>query len=205
MREPVAGRPRAITSLVGVEAVIGGLVVFGLLAGLVLSMLNSEERATALTGPAAIAVWFVYLIHADTVVTAAYVTFGRLSFIPHTPALIAGIVVGGLGFVLFAWATRTLANRGEFQGLTARRLVVEGPYRFMRQPQNTGWAIMLLGVAIAGRSLVSLALVGIFAGFVMLLTRSEEGALEIAFGDDFLRWRDDTPVVGLPGAHPAAV
>ena len=186
-------------------AVIGGLVVFALLAALLLAMTNSEERAQALSGPAAIAVWFVYLIHADTVVTAAYVSTGRIEAIPKTPALIAGILVGVFGFGLFAWATRTLVNRADFDGLKARKLVTTGPYTLMRQPQNTGWAIMLLAVAIAGRSLISLALVGVFCVFVVFLERVEDRALRTSFGLDYELWRETTPLLPRAGRTHQAV
>ena len=187
-------------------AVIGGLVVFALLAALLLAMTNSEERAQALSGPAAIAVWFVYLIHADTVVTAAYVSTGKIEAIPKTPALVVGIAVAILGFGLFAWATRTLVNRGGFEGMRATKLVTSGPYALMRQPQNTGWAIMLLAVAIAGRSVLALALVALFCVFVAFLERVEERGLRKSFGLDFDLWRETTPLlpIGRRRARQAA-
>jgi protein-S-isoprenylcysteine O-methyltransferase Ste14 len=183
-------------------AVIGGLVIFVLLAALLLAMTNGEDRAKALSGPAAIAIWFVYLIHADTVVSAAYVDTGKVTAIPHAVALIAGIAIGAGGFVLFAWSTRTLVNRAGFQGTRATKLVTSGPYRVMRQPQNTGWAFMLLGVAVAGRSTISLALVLVFCGFVMLLERIEDKGLEESFGLDYDLWRETTPL--FPGLRSRA-
>ncbi len=65
----------------------------------------------------------------------------------------------------------------------------------MRQPQNTGWAIMLLAVAIAGRSLISLALVGVFCVFVTYLERVEDRALRTSFGLDYELWRETTPLL----------
>jgi protein-S-isoprenylcysteine O-methyltransferase Ste14 len=177
------------------EAVIGGLVIFALLAALVLGMTNGEERAQALSGPAAIAVWFVYLIHADTVVTAAWITTGRVDAIPRTPAIVAGLLVGAAGFALFAWSTRTLVRQAGFQGLRATRLVTGGPYKRMRQPQNTGWGLMLLGVAIGGRSLVALALVALFCAFVAALERAEQRGLHASFGEPYDRWRATTPLL----------
>jgi len=177
-------------------AIFGGLVVFVLLAVLVLQLVSSEERAAALNGPAAIAIWFVYLIHADTVVNAAYTDVGRLA-VPKSTAFAAGAVVGGAGIVLFLWATRTLASRGGFKGLRATRLVTSGPYRLMRQPQNTGWALLLLGVAIAGRTMIGVGLVVAFAVFVALLARAEDRALRAAFGAAYDAWRASTPLVAL--------
>jgi protein-S-isoprenylcysteine O-methyltransferase Ste14 len=180
-------------------AVIGGFVVFLLLAALLLAMTDSEDRAQALSGPAAIAVWFVYLIHADTVVSAAYVSTGKIDAIPKSAALVVGIVIGICGFGLFAWATRTLVNHGGFEGMRATRLVTTGPYARMRQPQNTGWAIMLLAVAVAGRSVISLALVAVFCVFVWLLERVEDRGLRTSFGLDYELWRETTPLLPSGG------
>jgi len=184
-----------------VESVIGTFVVFLLLAALVLAVLGREERAGVMSGPAAIGVWFVYLIHADTVVTAAYIETGRVDAIPKPVAFVAGGVVIAAGFALFAWATRALVNQGEFEGLRARRLVTGGPYGLMRQPQNAGWALMLLGVAIAGRSVIALVLVAIFVVFVALLGRVEARGLAVAFGADYERWRERTPALPFAPAR----
>jgi len=174
--------------------IIGALIIFLLLAGLVLGMLSSEDRARTLAGPAAIAVWFVYLVHADSVFTAAYLDTGRVT-VAKGPALAIGVPTVIIGFLLFAWSTRALVRYGEFEGLRARRLVVDGPYRFMRQPQNAGWALMLLGIAIAGRSWISLGLVAIFAVFVVLLERAESRVLQSDFGSAYEQWRAVTPLV----------
>jgi protein-S-isoprenylcysteine O-methyltransferase Ste14 len=69
----------------------------------------------------------------------------------------------------------------------------------MRQPQNTGWGIMLLAVAIAGRSLISLALVAVFCVFVAFLERVEDRALRTSFGLDYELWRETTPLLPLGG------
>jgi protein-S-isoprenylcysteine O-methyltransferase Ste14 len=178
-----------------VESVIGTFVVFLLLATLVLAVLGREERVGVMSGPAAIGVWFVYFVHADTVLTAAYIETGRVEAIPKSVAFVVGGVVLVGGFVLFAWATRSLVSQGEFEGLRARRLVTGGPYGFMRQPQNGGWALMLLGVAIAGRSWIAVVLVAVFVVFVALLGRLEARGLAVAFGDDYERWRSRTPAL----------
>jgi len=53
----------------------------------------------------------------------------------------------------------------------------------------------LLAVAIAGRSLVGLALVGVFVLFVGRLARIEDRDLRARFGSEFDGWRAATPAV----------
>jgi len=185
-------------------SVLGALVIFLLLAALVLGMLSKEDRRRTLAGPVAIGVWFVYLVHADTVFTSAYLDVGRIPVAKDLAFAIGGSVIA-IGFCLFAWATRSLARNGEFEGFRAHRLVVEGPYRYMRQPQNTGWALMLLGIALAGRSFVSLALVAVFAVFVVFLERAEQRVLHAAFGVAYDGWADRTPVLPFGRGRARAV
>jgi protein-S-isoprenylcysteine O-methyltransferase Ste14 len=174
-------------------ALVGGLVVFGALGALVCSLLDSERDADDVSGFTTLGVWFAYLVHADTVVTAAYITTGRLSFLPHTAFLVLGLAVVVVGFIVFAWSSRVLVRDGAFQGLVSTRLVTGGPYARVRHPEDLGWGLMLLGVAIAGRSVIALALVGVFAVFVDRLWRADERALARRFGAAFDAWRAVTP------------
>jgi len=187
-------------ALPAVESVIGTFVAFLILAALVLVLLGRKDRVGMMSGPAALGVWLAYLLHADTVVTATFIEPGRMDAVPKAVAFVVGGIVIAVGFALFAWATRELVNQGDFDGLRARRLVTGGPYERMRQPQNAGWALMLLGVAIAGRSWISLLLVAVFVGFVVLLSRLEARGLAVTFGDDYERWRASTPVLPFASA-----
>jgi protein-S-isoprenylcysteine O-methyltransferase Ste14 len=159
----------------------------------VVSLVDGERDADDVSGFTTLGVWFAYLVHADTVVTAAYITTGRLSFLPHDVFLVLGIAVVAVGFAVFAWASRVLVRDGAFQGLVSTRLVTSGPYSRVRHPEDLGWGLMLLGVAIAGRSVIALVLVGVFAVFVDRLWRADERALARRFGAAFESWRARTP------------
>lgn len=174
-------------------ALLGGLVVFALMAVIVLNMLAGDESPDASVG-AGLLLWAACLVHADTVLDAAYLDVARVP-VPRGLALGLAVVVGVAGFTLFGWATRTLVRDGQFDGLRAERLVRTGPYTLMRHPQHAGWATMLLAVAIAGRSLVGLALVGVFVLFVSRLARIEDRDLRARFGSAFDDWRAATPAV----------
>jgi protein-S-isoprenylcysteine O-methyltransferase Ste14 len=89
--------------------------------------------------------------------------------------------------VLFAW--RGLGTPALFD--PPRRLVVSGPYRFMRNPMYTGMALVLLGEAIAFPALTGPMLV-ILAVFIALFTAMvmtyEEPALREKFGGDYVEY-----------------
>lgn len=174
--------------------------VFGLLAALTLKLFRAD--AAGGHGPRALsglAVWLVYLFHADTVAAAAFTDVGRLP-LPAAPFMLSGLTLAAAGWAVFIVATATLVRDGDFQGLRTARPVFTGPFRFSRHPQNAGWAMLLLGVAVASRSVVALGLVGLFAVFAARLARIEELDLLRRFGTAYASYREVTPVLfGLPG------
>lgn len=181
--------------------VLGSFAIFAVIAVLVVNAADSDSDAPALLTAG---VFAAYVLHADSVLTSAYIDTGRLTGLPKTPMLVLGVLVMAAGAALFGWATRTLVAHGDFQGLVTRRLVTEGPYAWMRHPQDTGWGVVLLGVAIAGRSLVGLALMAVFALFVARLWRADERQLGERFGAAFRGYAAATPAVRLvPGLRPA--
>jgi protein-S-isoprenylcysteine O-methyltransferase Ste14 len=105
------------------------------------------------------------------------------------PQLI-GIPLAASGAVLAVWCIATFAVLGK--GTPApfdppRRLVVRGPYRFVRNPMYLGAAIALLGAAAVYGSA---ALAG-YAGAFLLLTHGfvvsyEEPALRRTFGSAYV-------------------
>ena len=169
--------------------------VFAVLAALTLRLVRADVddggRSRTLS---AVATWLVYLFHADTVAAAAFTDIGRVA-VPPGPFLVAGLTLAAAGWIVFLLATVALVRDGAFEGLRTSRPVFTGPYRFSRHPQNTGWAMLLLGVAIASRSLIAVALVAVFAVFAARLARIEELDLLRRFGTAYASYRETTPVL----------
>jgi protein-S-isoprenylcysteine O-methyltransferase Ste14 len=102
---------------------------------------------------------------------------------------VAGMVIGAVGAVVALWCIFTFATTGK--GTPApfdppRRLVIKGPYRFVRNPMYLGAALALCGAALF---YLSLPLVG-YAGLFLLATHLfvmsyEEPALRRTFGPDY--------------------
>ena len=155
----------------------------------------------ALSTKSLVASWLLYVFHADTVATAAWM--GAVSVqAPRAAALPLGAAIAVTGFGVFLAGTVVLVRHGDFVGARTCRLVSVGAYRHSRHPQNLGWGIMLLGIAVAGRSIVALALVALFAGFAERYARLEEDQLRRSFGDSYVAYRQRTPaVISLPCKH----
>ncbi len=102
---------------------------------------------------------------------------------------VIGMVVGGGGAVLALWCVFTFAFIGK--GTPApfdppRRLVVAGPYQFVRNPMYVGAGLVLTGAMLFYESLPLLAYAGLFAlithFFVVLY---EEPTLRRTFGTEY--------------------
>ena len=102
---------------------------------------------------------------------------------------VVGIVIGVLGAAIALWCIFTFIFIG--RGTPApfdppRRLVLEGPYRFVRNPMYIGAGLALAGAALFYESLPLLA----YAGAFLLITHLfvvlyEEPTLRQTFGHEY--------------------
>jgi protein-S-isoprenylcysteine O-methyltransferase Ste14 len=113
---------------------------------------------------------------------------------------IAGMIVGSIGAVIALSCVFTFATIGK--GTPApfdppRRLVIRGPYRFVRNPMYVGAGLALAGAALFYESAPLLLYVGIFIVVTHLfVTLYEEPTLRRMFGPEYeaychrvRRWR----------------
>jgi protein-S-isoprenylcysteine O-methyltransferase Ste14 len=104
-------------------------------------------------------------------------------------AQVAGVVVGLLGAGLAVWCILTFPIVG--RGTPApfdppRRLVVVGPYRWIRNPMYVGAGLTLAGAALYYKSLALLAYLAVFLLATHLLVLGyEEPTLRRLFGADY--------------------
>lgn len=102
---------------------------------------------------------------------------------------IAGMAVTAVGAGLALWCVVTFAVVG--RGTPApfdppRRLVIRGPYRYVRNPMYIGAALALAGAALFYRSGPLTAYLGVFLVIAHLfVVWYEEPTLRRTFGDDY--------------------
>lgn len=112
-------------------------------------------------------------------------------FLPHIVSLILGIpmLVFGLGF--WMWGVSGLLRRGETPnpGKATNRVVIDGPFRFSRNPIYTGGTVALLGLALLLDTATGLAVAIVLWLVARGLILAEERYLEAKFGDQWREYR----------------
>jgi len=158
-----------------------------------------KSRQT-LRGFTVVIVWGAYLYHSSLVIWAAVFQFWHLP-IGRLQALIAGIVVALTGVILLALGIFTFRSIERMSGQKTDELIDSGIYAWSRNPQNVGWGLALLGIAVAGRSGYGLLLVVLFALVIHVYTvKLEEPYLEEVYGEAYRRYRSQTNrYFGFPG------
>jgi protein-S-isoprenylcysteine O-methyltransferase Ste14 len=113
------------------------------------------------------------------------------------PLAVAGGVLVAAGAAMWAWTVRLFARTG--RGTLApwdppERLVVEGPYRHVRNPMITAVLTVLLGEALVFGSagLLVLACAFLLVNWVYFAAVEEPG-LERRFGEQYRAYRDAVP------------
>ena len=174
------------------------LVLLGALAFYVLRGAHDYEQRGRLSAKTSAAAWALYLLHAAITVSAAAHPWKRTP-LKRNPVTVLGRITTVSGSALLVAGAKEFRSFGQVSGSETGRLVKSGPYRYSRNPQIAGWLISLLGIAIAGRSPKSLALVGFFFIVHRLYFPVEERHLERTFGEEYRQYWSETPrFLGLP-------
>jgi protein-S-isoprenylcysteine O-methyltransferase Ste14 len=114
------------------------------------------------------------------------------AFLPRKVARLVGLPLLGAGLLLFLSSLRTMRHAGTHvrPDKPTSSLVVEGPYRFTRNPIYLGFTLFYGGITVFANSLPSALLLP----FVLVVMRRgvierEERYLERIFGEEYLRYK----------------
>lgn len=111
------------------------------------------------------------------------------------PLEVLGIVLYVAGFLLMAWALAGLRSNYQLGGSTPRdtdRLVILGPYRFIRHPMYAAALDISLGLACLTQSLTCFAVFCIYLVLILLLIPVEEKGLQGAYGQQYRAYQQKT-------------
>ena len=114
------------------------------------------------------------------------------AFLPRKVARLIGLPLLGAGLGLFLSSLRTMHRAGTDvrTNKPTSSLIVEGPYRFTRNPIYLGFTLVYGGITALANSLPSALLLP----FVLVVMRRgvierEERYLERIFGEEYLRYK----------------
>lgn len=116
---------------------------------------------------------------------------------PVEPRFWIGAILGAAGFAMAVWTVRLFATAGE--GTPApwappAKLVVRGPYRYVRNPMISGVLAMLAAESLLlGSWHIALWMAVFFVACAIFFTRFEEPALERRFGESYRIYKANVP------------
>jgi len=125
--------------------------------------------------------------------------------LPNPPLrMIVGAIMIVIGVSFLLWtlkAQREIGKGAPMPLMATRKLVVEKPYAYCRNPLAFGLLNLYFGISIFMGSLASLLAVAIFSGIILSYIKFvEERELEKRYGQDYVVYKRQTPFL-IP--HPA--
>ncbi len=145
-----------------------------------------------ISGATLILVLVAYGGHAASAIAAAYVSEWPLT-VPVLASAIGGGVLLAAGALLYGTARFAFRSFRLTWGLRTDRLVSDGLYAWSRNPQSVGWALVLLGAGLMGRSGSTLALAVLYWTSCLVWVPLEERVLHERLGKQYDDYRKRVP------------
>lgn len=143
----------------------------------------------------------LYVVHLGAIV-AVGATDPRQPQSSAVPVTV-GVATSAAGAAVTATSMGLFPSVSQVNAVEDDELVVDGIYRYSRNPQYLGWSGVLLGTALALRSTRALALAAAYPAVVSWWVRQEERHLDARFGERYRRYRRTTPRwLGRPAPTP---
>lgn len=175
----IVRRPECVTLFtlwIGLIAALG--------AWCTLRLRREYVRQNLLSSMIVVAVWVFYVSHFVITLTAA-ASSRWLVPVNQAITLVSGIVLACVGITFFIGGLVSLGSFRRISGMDTSTLVTTGAYRWSRNPQNVGWELVLVGIALVGRSGLALLMAAVFWVTFRTYVGAEEEFLERIFGDEY--------------------
>ena len=100
---------------------------------------------------------------------------------------VIGIALYGIGFALMTWAASTLGKLFSYEVTIQKehKLVISGPFRFVRHPRYLGIIIFEIGLSLAFRSWGAMILTLLFVFALIWRIIDEEKLMAETFGEEW--------------------
>lgn len=143
---------------------------------------------------------FFWLFVPAVIVVSSFLLDPKL----HLPRVIrtpVNMILGGpliiSGWLLANWTVKVqyaLGRGTPIPVIATRKLVIQGPYQYCRNPMALGTIVVYLGVAAWLGSLSAFAMALVYpAGILPYIKFIEEKELEVRFGSEYVQYKKRTP------------
>ncbi len=108
------------------------------------------------------------------------------------PFTLAGIIFVAVGWAVTLWSERVIESYGTALHCMKKptTLVIDGPFRYSRNPFYLGYLIIIIGVAVMLGSLVAFIGPLIFISIISIVTiPNEEAKLQQTFSSEYVEYR----------------
>ncbi len=148
--------------------------------------------------PTVVGAYVCYILYTVVVVFAAWHSFWPFP-INKMVSIVIGFVFLFFGLWLYTAGKITLGSFKRESGLETNKLITSGIYQWSRNPMMVGWSLILLGIALIGRSAFAIILVALFWIMFRVTLVVEEEYLEQIFVEEYRKYCSRTPrYLGLP-------
>ena len=123
--------------------------------------------------------------------------FGLPSLMYPTVNLVLSMFLIGFGLPFAAWTVFVQFQRGEgtpIPAIATQKLIVNGPYKYCRNPMTLGTILYYLGIGVLIGSLTSIGFTLLILALLVIYVKVvEEKELEARFGEEYRRYKQRTP------------
>jgi len=117
---------------------------------------------------------------------------------PATNTMISAVLMAA-GFVWAMWAVYVQVTQGHgtpVPAMAPRKLIVDGPYQYSRNPMALGTIMLYLGLAVALGSYSAVIIVLVLALLLLFYIRKvEEKKMAERYGEAYQQYRESTPFI----------
>lgn len=161
-------------------------------SGALAMAITDFNRGSTFRSVTAIAIYLAWSCHAAAFIAAVLRGPYHLAAAPVPAAVVGSLLIGG-GVALFVLGLQRFQSFGQVTGTEVGGLITSGVYSVSRNPQYTGWILLLTGAAVAARSPVALSLAIAVVIAMRVWIPQEERHLEEEFGEEYRQYRQRVP------------
>lgn len=153
---------------------------------------RDHRNGGKLTTPSVVLIWFLYSFHAILLLFAAYNSIWQITLFPSSFLSALGFLLISIGCVFYIAGIAGIGTFKRMSGMDTSKLITTGIYRWSRNPQNFGWGMLIIGIALVGTSGLALVFAAFFWLVFALYVSEEENFLEKVYGDEYREYLEST-------------